>query len=899
MKKSLLLVLAFFSGIALWAQDVNLLDPAKWQFNDPARITRLADGSFEFNSPDAQQFAEMKQIVEINQTTVQPLTFSASFRTLEGNEYYRKESSYAAYLNLELDNGKVINCVMVGPTPARKAWEVLTRTYRAERPVKKAVFVVCFRKRAGKVEVRDLSLTQAIPLTTKGMINHGVGVATCEMRHAVAGKDAAGRPFVIAATLDSGPDNYLLYTELDTGKTIQYFVPVQGGYFSAAVLTPKGKYVTSIAGKVIILDVNTRTLTVCKGPDVGMPCWSAGMGDDGTVYLGLVPCMLAAVDPETGDVKLLGRMDPKETQLYWIATGKDGWVYCGNGMARSGVVAYNPKTGEKRELVPDQFRKLGSGYAARLPDGRVFISTPSGFSAICEGGEIMQTPIDQRLHEQPVPHLKYGTRLYGIDSTRRVLVYDMNRKFISWRDGKTVKNITFTYKSGGVSLTSLATGPDGNVYISSAHPHHLVMLTPSTGKITDFGYNPQIGGGNFCNMTSFNGKLYACQYAHGRMWEFDPAKPVNYSVQGFFGVPMSHLISQNPTLPGRNFSIVGDILLCQGQDNGTPFKFRLPVAKDGKHYINMRFYYFPTYGVVTVKTAGQTHSYDLCSKKEGISNIITLGPFDMKKGEFEVEMSVKRHPEGKYPWFGLTGLEVADAPRKSNVSAANPKVIAEWRKEVRRPRTIQVHPNGREIMMAGHSYDGMSGGMFGILDLQTGKTRVISDWLPGESCIAAEFTPDGNLVGSTSITTHGGHRSPADSACVFKMDWKTAKVTHVYRSTGASKVIAIALWRGKILAATSSSRMVVLDPETLKEEKAFPIGYPVRRAFQLTEDGRLFLLQGNIISEIDPATFRPVRLALPLAPISAGGAIADGRIYFACSDREVHSWAIPQKGVKK
>ena len=85
------------------------------------------------------------------------------------------------------------------------------------------------------------------------------------------------------------------------------------------MLTPKGKYVTSIAGKVIILDVNTRQLIVCKGPNVGMPCWSAGMGDDGTVYLGLVPCMLVAVDPETAEVKILGRMDPVETQLYAIA----------------------------------------------------------------------------------------------------------------------------------------------------------------------------------------------------------------------------------------------------------------------------------------------------------------------------------------------------------------------------------------------------------------------------------------------------------------------------------------------------------------------------------------------------------------------------------------------------
>ncbi len=880
---------------ALRGQDGNLLDNTKWQFNDPARITRLPDGSFELNSPDGKAFAEMRQTVELGQTEVRPITFRAAFRTLEGNEYYRKEASYAAYLNLVLDNGKVIHCVMVGPTPAKKDWETLTRTYRAERPVKKAVFVITFRKRAGKVAVRDLALSLPRKLSSAGMINHGVGVASCELRHSVAGKDAAGRPFVIAAALDAGPDNYLLYTELDTGKTFQYFVPVKGGYFSAAVLTPKGKYVTSIAGKVIILDVNTRKLTVCKGPDVGMPCWSAGMGNDGTVYLGLVPCMLAAVDPETAEVKMLGRMDPVETQLYAIACDKAGWIYCGNGMACSGVVAYNPKTGEKKELVPEQFRKLGAGHAARLPDGTVYISTPSGFSAICEGGEILQTPIHRKVYEQPVPHLKYGTKLYGIDSTRRVLMYDMNKRLISWRDGKTVKTVRVDYRSGGVSLTSIATGPDGKVYISSAHPHHFVQLDPKTGKLNDFGYNPLIGGGNFCNMVSYKGKLYACQYAHGRMWEFDPAKPVSYTVQNFFGMPMSHLISQNPPLPDRKFSIVGEILLCQGQDNGTPFRFLLPVEKAGKHFVNMRFYYFPTYGEVTVSVAGKRHTFNLCSKKERLGEIITLGPFDLPKGEFPVEMYVKRRPEGKYPWFGLTGLELAAKPRPEAVDSANPKIIAQWPKEVRRPRTIQVHPNGREIMMAGYSYDGMDGGMFGILDLQTGKTRVIADWLPGESCIASVFNAAGELVGGTAIDTHGGHQSKAGAAAVFRMDWQTGKILALHRCAGTNMVMDVALWQGKLLAATRSCQMLVMDPETLKVEKTFAIGFPVRRAFQKTADGRMFLIQGDALSEVDPATFRPVKFVMPLAPITAGGAIADGRIYFACSDREVHSCKIPER----
>ena len=93
MKKSLFLLAVLFAGMILAAQETNLVNPDQWQFNDPARVTAMPDGSFELNSPDKTAFAEMKQVIEIGQTSIQPLTFSATFRTLEGNEYYRKESS--------------------------------------------------------------------------------------------------------------------------------------------------------------------------------------------------------------------------------------------------------------------------------------------------------------------------------------------------------------------------------------------------------------------------------------------------------------------------------------------------------------------------------------------------------------------------------------------------------------------------------------------------------------------------------------------------------------------------------------------------------------------------------------------------------------------------------------
>jgi outer membrane protein assembly factor BamB len=105
----------------------------------------------------------------------------------------------------------------------------------------------------------------------------------------------------------------------------------------------------------------------------------------------------------------------------------------------------------------------------------------------------------------------------------------------------------------------------------------------------------------------------------------------------------------------------------------------------------------------------------------------------------------------------------------------------------------------------------------------------------------------------------------------------------------------VALWKGKILAATDNNRLYVLDPVTFKPEKQYSAGYPVRRAFQKTTDDRMFFIQSGVLSEIDPATFKPVNFASPLAGISGGGAIADGRIYFIAEHRLVHSCAIPEQ----
>ena len=72
----------------------------------------------------------------------------------------------------------------------------------------------------------------------------------------------------------------------------------------------------------------------------------------------------------------------------------------------------------------------------------------------------------------------------------------------------------------------------------------------------------------------------------------------------------------------------------------------------------------------------------------------------------------------------------------------------------------------------------MDGGCIGVHNLLTGENSTITDWLPGESCIAMFFEDDAHLVGGTTISTHGGHVTVTD-ASVFRMDWNTRKVVNV------------------------------------------------------------------------------------------------------------------------
>ncbi len=723
----------------------------------------------------------------------------------------------------------------------------------------------------------------------------GVGARSAEIRSLIAARDARGKRFVLTRPQDHGARGYLLLTEVDSGKTTQYFNPesVRQGDNFGSILTSKGKFMYDQAGgHVLSFDVNSRETVYLGRPDPQNQHFMVYTeAPDGKVYLGGYPrASVTAYDPATGKFRNYGRMDDKEQYLHSIATDKNGFVYCGIGSARANIVALDPVSGKVIPLLPEAERKLGYGNVVAGDDGYVYARF-GNYSVKLLDGKVVAENIAARPTPRNLLAPKYGGRLTSWDDGSRVMGCDLYRKELKIReaDGK-LRVLPFDYVSGGLEFTSIAAGPKGRIYGSTCHPMHFVELDSATGKITDHGPNPIVLGGNFCNMASSDQKVYACEYAGGRLWQYDPTRPIRFGTGMLtpFGATPEELAADGEAQNGH-FSPLNSppILFCNGKGDDAKFTLRLPVKTAGKYYLNVQFYEHANYGTVTLDFQGKSLRQNLQNLVDRPGAMQNLGPFELKPGNYPVVISVKANKNTK-PWCGIVGAELSLEKRQGGSvekSSDNPQILGRWQDLVTRPRAINIHPDGKHVVIAGFANYGLTGGGFGVHNLATGENRSIADWLPGQSCIAFRFLPNGDIVGGTSNEAPGGGYRKADEAAIFRVDWQTGKLVKAVPTPGSSNVVSVELWKGSLFAVTSDGVLYRLNPETLEILDRYSVaggGTPPRNAFQKSADDRLFLLQANCIQEFNPATLKPVAVGLPASPITAGGACVNGKLYFAC-----------------
>ena len=364
-------------------------------------------------------------------------------------------------------------------------------------------------------------------------IAHGIGAKVSEARCVIAAADRRGRPLVFATVLDlygTGYRTSLLVIDPTTGETEQYWHPCresENGPDFAMLFGSNGRLYVMPGQTFLEFDPEQRAWTFSQDTESGV-AMSMTEGPDGTVYAASIgSCNLLAFDPEKRTCEILGRLDPEEKYGRSMATDDAGWLYAGIGTARASLVAFDPRTRERRQLVPDSERDVGTGRVHKGQDGKVYGRLSDAHPWLrLHGGQA--EPVDAPSEVAPCQAVKYprltpfpvfsdGTQLVEVSSAESTLT-------ILAPDGRrTTREIR--YESEGAQITSMFTGPGGRVYGSTAHPMTLFAWDPATDDLTNYGTVRGVKGGNFCGMDALGDTIYAAGYAGGWLHAYDTTRP--------------------------------------------------------------------------------------------------------------------------------------------------------------------------------------------------------------------------------------------------------------------------------------------------------------------------------------------------------------------------------------
>ncbi|MFW6437840.1 MAG: hypothetical protein ACOCZ7_02395 [Armatimonadota bacterium] len=744
-------------------------------------------------------------------------------------------------------------------------------------------------------------------------VDHGIGAEIAELRSMVPTVTEAGETLLIASPTDSGERGYLLVTDMESGETTQHFCPEGVRQFDpfGALLHSNGKHYHTQGPILLEFDPAAGEFTFHGRPSTRTSpylCFTEGL--DGTVWAGGVyNTGLISFDPQTQEMKDHGRMDETEKYLSHLAEDDAGWIYCGIGTSRSNIVAYNPETEERRSLIDEDLRMVGTGYVEPLADGSVYGRIGGDHHYHLYDGAA--TPIEDRdelATRRDVRDLRYGSRVRELPDGREVRRYDLWERVIVILDPETGETTTydFDYESGGANITSLGPGPAETVYGSTSHPMHLFTLDAGSGDLHNMGPIPEVGGGNFCAISSLGDLVFGVQYAAGQLWQYDVTRPWNPTIERkVTGIPATELFREGSVDKGHlSYLDSHDVVFIHGDEFGAEATFPLTVEEDGEYYLHVQPLMHEPYCRVQFLLDGNEigEPFDPSAPDTRPGPLQAFGPMQLEAGEHGFGVRLLE-TDGRESWFSLLSVELSPERKETLLAGPveqNPQVLAQWKDDITRPRTVLVHPDNTHVLMAGFAGYGRVGGGIGIYDLETGEDTLLTaadDLLPGHSCITLKALPDGNLVGGTSIAAPGGGHPTADEAELFILDWESREITwHGAPVPGDGNIISIyVLDDGLVYGLSSNSTFFVFDPaekRVVHSESFEEYGGVPRHALQEGPDGHLYATMRNAIVRVTPGSFEHVKLADTPAPATAGGASVDGRLYYASGAR-VWSYEIP------
>ncbi len=260
--------------------------------------------------------------------------------------------------------------------------------------------------------------------------------------------------------------------------------------------------------------------------------WTLWEAPDGKLYGGTYPnAKLVTIDLQTHEITDLGRISPDQPYIRTVACEGD-YIYCNAGPSKPAVWAYNIRTGEKTQMLPDRFREqAGWGNARNHSDGHVYVII--GEEKFRLDGTQFE-PVTTCPGPVPEAYQGYADQMRlklrdGTTIRQDVQSGPDRRYFLDLPDG-TMETVPFDYAGTANILWSLVNGPDGRIYGSTHSPITLFAHDPATGETEVLG-DPIHAHGQIYGKRWHDGKLYMAAYGRSTVTVYDPGRPWSFGAE--------------------------------------------------------------------------------------------------------------------------------------------------------------------------------------------------------------------------------------------------------------------------------------------------------------------------------------------------------------------------------
>ncbi|MCL4217286.1 MAG: hypothetical protein KJ052_09835 [Candidatus Hydrogenedentes bacterium] len=350
----------------------------------------------------------------------------------------------------------------------------------SSRAILLAFMLACAMGSSSAAESPGTFETLGVPVVKAGLMGFITG----------PGPDAGSERIYFNFRQDGGT-LFLVAVDPVTGTAEQFSSPVGTGGWAFMVGPDDRIYLgthegpeESDNGQILVFDPRQpeKAIQVVGRPsETETYLWMYTLGADGKIYGCTYPnAKLVSYDPATGELVDHGVMDDSQKYSRSIAAGPDGRIYTGIGYGRANVVMFDPKTGEHKGILPDEFRSDPAQTVATVyegEDGNVYVQAikMTVLNGDPENGEIKEATSvtllvqGDKVEEAAAPSSQKSRA--RLKDGRTIVSANLNGEYtLALSDGSR-EDHAFTYKGDGAGIFMVNTGPLGRIYGGAYMPN--------------------------------------------------------------------------------------------------------------------------------------------------------------------------------------------------------------------------------------------------------------------------------------------------------------------------------------------------------------------------------------------------------------------------------------------